>query len=590
MEINLTQDLCRAIGVKDLKSYGINEDAWKWERGTQVNIARFSRAKVLDLRNLIEPFSGMNGAQLKDKVKGAALAYRDISIWLEAFKDAASGRPRTVQQFYSMLKKFLLKEAPGQRLYYRDEQRECWWCYYVGKVEYHREYTDRGSVYPAHCDLDLYWYEFGRLCTEEVRFFEDDIRNRSIAQALAFKNYVAETPETKAIYDDSVVRYNGCADKVGLQFWARGDATDDLDGNKKRRDGGWWSTRINTITMDKGGEPSRVVIDLFRESEKQEREREVHMTARFWHYEGRTTVTSSGDEEDEDEVEALDMEEDYVPPEVPLHPTVAVFDLRRHTRLRLHMDQLTPYVYDTKLGDKLVLPPEERDLINILLANTTAFVDIVKGKGAGAVVLCVGLPGLGKTLTAQVYAEVTQRPLFSVQCSQLGTDTDELEDELLKTFARAERWNAILLLDEADVYIAPRGQDLVQNAIVGVFLRTLEYYKGIMFMTSNREDLIDDAIASRCVARLNYAVPDAKDQLRIWNILGSLSGGVINEAEARKVVKEYPQLSGRDVFNLLKLGIMVMQSRRETKVTFETIKFVKQFKPTIDIEVPFNDH
>ena len=46
-----------------------------------------------------------------------------------------------------------------------------------------------------------------------------------------------------------------------------------------------------------------------------------------------------------------------------------------------------------------------------------------------------------------------QRPLYSVQCSQLGLEPADLERELLKIFTRAARWNAILLLDEADVYI-----------------------------------------------------------------------------------------------------------------------------------------
>ena len=38
------------------------------------------------------------------------------------------------------------------------------------------------------------------------------------------------------------------------------------------------------------------------------------------------------------------------------------------------------------------------------------------------------------------------------------------------------------------------------NAVVGVFLRVLEYFNGLLFLTTNRIDDIDEAIVSRCIA------------------------------------------------------------------------------------------
>src|SRR6185295_19284784 len=104
---------------------------------------------------------------------------------------------------------------------------------------------------------------------------------------------------------------------------------------------------------------------------------------------------------------------------------------------------------------------------------------IVAGKTGGTIVFCTGEPGTGKTLTGEVFSEVIKRPLYVVQCSQLGTDEEELEKQLKKVLRRAQRWGAILLIDEADVYVRERGDDIQQNAIVGVFLRVLEYYRGI---------------------------------------------------------------------------------------------------------------
>jgi len=113
-----------------------------------------------------------------------------------------------------------------------------------------------------------------------------------------------------------------------------------------------------------------------------------------------------GDEIDGDEINV----------EVPLHPYVAVFDLSKHLRLRIHVNNLTEYVYDEKMDEKLVLPTELKELVKLLIEHKgTAFEDIVKGKGDGAVVLLTGKPGFGKTLTAEVYAESEKKPLYSVQ-------------------------------------------------------------------------------------------------------------------------------------------------------------------------------
>ena len=90
-----------------------------------------------------------------------------------------------------------------------------------------------------------------------------------------------------------------------------------------------------------------------------------------------------------------------------------------------------------------------------------------------------------KTLTAEVLAEYKERPLYSIQCSQLGIDPETIEKNLAVVLQRANRWNAILLLDEADVYITKRGSSLQHNAIVGVFLRILEYAQCILIMTTN---------------------------------------------------------------------------------------------------------
>jgi SpoVK/Ycf46/Vps4 family AAA+-type ATPase len=317
------------------------------------------------------------------------------------------------------------------------------------------------------------------------------------------------------------------------------------------------------------GEPTRVVIDVYSEAGKKQCVASVNLN--YWN-KGRA---KKGDDDEDGEDRAI---------EIPAHHYVPVFDLRRHLRLRTHVENLDEYRYDTTISEKLVLPEHLKSIVQMLVEHKdVGFKDIVMGKSGGAVVLLAGPPGVGKTLTAEVFAENEQRPLYSVQCSQLGTTASDLEDELLKVFSRAKRWNAVLLLDEADVYVHERGTDMEQNAIVSVFLRVLEYQMSVMFLTTNRPDDVDDAVASRCLARLIYKHPTAGEQWRIWKTLAANMGIIVDESIRQEFCNEQGQmvkLSGRDVKNLLKLAILT--SKGKPKITADMVKFATQFHPTLE--------
>jgi hypothetical protein len=51
--------------------------------------------------------------------------------------------------------------------------------------------------------------------------------------------------------------------------------------------------------------------------------------------------------------------------------------------------------------------------------------------------------------------------------SDIGTVPDEIEENLSRNFQRAKRWNAVLLIDEADVFLANRTiNDLHRSSLV----------------------------------------------------------------------------------------------------------------------------
>jgi len=177
-----------------------------------------------------------------------------------------------------------------------------------------------------------------------------------------------------------------------------------------------------------------------------------------------------------------------------------------------------------------------------------------------------GRPGLGKTLTAEAVAEHMKRPLYSVcfaaflqawsnrqiSAGELSIDlAAKLEVQLSRIFKIARHWNAILLLDEADVFLEQRtSASMNRNSLVSVFLRNLEYCEGIMFLTTNRVKEFDTAILSRIHVMLKYGDLTRDAGTKVWKqfiAIAKTSQGEakISDAELKLLVSS--KLNGRQV-------------------------------------------
>jgi hypothetical protein len=143
-----------------------------------------------------------------------------------------------------------------------------------------------------------------------------------------------------------------------------------------------------------------------------------------------------------------------------------------------------------KSFDDLVLPLAHKKLLRALISNQTRqfrptsttptvdtsstfgnsddmSMDLVRGKGKGVIILLHGVPGVGKTSTAECVAFHLGRPLFPITCGDLGVDANTVEMRLEEYFRLASQWGCVLLLDEADVFLARRSEDqLKRNALV----------------------------------------------------------------------------------------------------------------------------
>ena len=217
---------------------------------------------------------------------------------------------------------------------------------------------------------------------------------------------------------------------------------------------------------------------------------------------------------------------------------------------RLELDGLHEIQWRDDAWDQLVVDPDEKDLIfSLVKFHGGGFTDIIEGKGGGCIFLLHGEPGWGKTATAEAVAELLHKPLYSVSVGELGVDTKTLEASLRSILDVATIWDAVILLDEADIFLEKRDEhNIARNAMVGVFLRLLEYHNGVLFLTTNRVKEIDKAFYSRISVALHYK-SDGKAE-KIWTNL--LKAAKMNPLWAKELYGY--EVNGRQIKNSIRMA------------------------------------
>ncbi|KAI8960571.1 P-loop containing nucleoside triphosphate hydrolase protein [Daldinia sp. FL1419] len=275
------------------------------------------------------------------------------------------------------------------------------------------------------------------------------------------------------------------------------------------------------------------------------------------------------------------LEEDLI----MTNATVRGFAFSAKKFLEFFVENLSPIKWDESYFDQLVLNPTTKRTVQAMVSmhtrrgQTSAGVDdIVEGKGKGLVLVLHGPPGVGKTLTAECVAESVHRPLYMVSAGDLGTDSYALETTLGRIMDIATTWGAVLLIDEADIFLERRSlHDLKRNAMVTIFLRVLEYYRGILFLTTNRVATFDDAFTSRIHVPLRYTNLSEASRLTIWrNFCSRVPGGVdISEKELNALAKR--ELNGRQIKNIVKAAesLAAFEGRRLNAAQLESFTKVQ---------------
>ncbi|ENH68777.1 Fidgetin-like protein 1 [Fusarium oxysporum f. sp. cubense race 1] len=268
-------------------------------------------------------------------------------------------------------------------------------------------------------------------------------------------------------------------------------------------------------------------------------------------------------------------------------PMVRGYALKNKRWMEFFIDDVTEVKFNEKAFDSLVLPADQKELILAFAQSQVKFKnvfdDIISGKGKGIIMLLSGGPGIGKTLTAESVAEEMKVPLYIMSAGDLGSDAYDIEENLQRILEMVANWNAVLLLDECDVFLEARSaHDIERNRIVSIFLRMLEYYEGILFLTTNRVKDMDQAFQSRIHMSLEYPPLDNTARESVWRgfLSRAISVDAKIEGESAHEITEGEikalaglELNGRQIKNVLKTANLLACHKGE-KLAFTHLRTV----------------
>ncbi|KAI0786664.1 P-loop containing nucleoside triphosphate hydrolase protein [Abortiporus biennis] len=297
----------------------------------------------------------------------------------------------------------------------------------------------------------------------------------------------------------------------------------------------------------------------------------VHKTLAGGEIDRHVLRLTAGTDQQEQAIDKDDLTDEHL---MLTTPILYGFSLSDKLWLEFAVDFVETFQWNDEAYANLVIPAEHKTVLTTLVeahnsSPAAKFDDFVEGKGLGLVINLYGNPGTGKSLTAEAMSEYLRKPLYIVGAGDLGTSADSLNTNLTSILKISATWGAVVLIDEADVFMEERTLAFLErNAMVAVFLRHLEYFRGILFLTTNRVKVFDEAFQSRIHVSLRYHDLTSEARRKIWvaflkKIHGSSeSKGGLSIEELRELGER--KINGRQIKNVVRTASALASGKQET--------------------------
>jgi len=177
-------------------------------------------------------------------------------------------------------------------------------------------------------------------------------------------------------------------------------------------------------------------------------------------------------------------------------------------------------------------------------------------RGQGLSALFAGPSGTGKTMAAEVIANDLALDLYKIDLSGVVSKyIGETEKNLDRIFDLARDSNAILLFDEADALFGKRSEtkdahDRYANIEISYLLQKVEEYDGVVILTSNLRQNLDDAFLRRLQFCIEFPFPDERSRRLIWERTVPEQLPFAEDVDLRFLAERF-RLSGGSIRNAL---------------------------------------
>lgn len=199
-------------------------------------------------------------------------------------------------------------------------------------------------------------------------------------------------------------------------------------------------------------------------------------------------------------------------------------------RTRPRLDALAQRLEIKATSDDLVLPSEQTDLLQQIVDQVGQRGKVYEewgfarrmNRGLGLSVLFAGESGTGKTMAAEVLADVLRLDLYRVDLSAVVSKyIGETEKNLRRVFDAFDDGGAILFLDEFDALGGKRTEvkdshDRYANIEINYLLQRMEAYQGLAILATNMKSALDTAFLRRLRFIVNFPFPGAAERKQLW--------------------------------------------------------------------------